>query len=838
MFTHLNFKRANKILSEDSIAAFICLSSFFRRPRTIPMLRSITTRWALRNIDAQKADEQTSDKSHEKVIDILEKITFNENKMNDMSVFSQRHEGGSIWLYREIHEGTYGALTEYLHKQKWDDKDYRTPNNKIAAILDGMVFISWHLAIARTYYVDVFMPTQDIKAFYEYLYHRVTAIRNIALLYEIITMYCDKDDWESLIEKTNHLKVDLHSFTLTNKESNNFVLYSCLIGIFSQIPNNGGTLKDSSQKTFTDVLKKLHKNSLETLIAALERNKLLFLAQSIPDEVLSWSKQFLKYEIPCMNLPSEEQSSENKPKTDPNNPLEELFLNMQFKAKMSKFYFTEIFCSEIDSFQETDNSSFMVNVDDYIKKCKKNFIKNCSEKPPKELLHEFKKLLRKVRCLIYLDFNNAHNLAKIIVEQYKFLSQKHPSKCSELDPIYREAVALKGKSLIARWPYWKPLLNRELQKPPNDPISFLKKIEQYSIDYEDTLRITVKTKQEDALHRSSSFALRARSLSLQGHFSEAHHFLDIGSTGLFLESIDHRTNASIIHLVRAELLAMSADKRYPEDKKNLIKNEDETVDKKLIRAVNTSLKKINRAEQELSQSEELLQNIAHEKIWLISVEFGWAQVQLERMLFEMELLFLESRSLDEAEYLKKNGALEQLILSTMQRLRNVLDMIPYSSNLWMDEKPQMTEKAQKNDEYHPMLIKMERMSYSLWKQLFIAGAYYTGLLSEQYNNFVEWNDLCKQDSLFVAIAYLNGTAITGTNSQAYQERWKLWCDAMRFKKLGENVELNLSLTPNVQSSLSDLEKLSLRATVIQAMKKECTDEKIDKMWDDRRDSSI
>ncbi len=824
-------KDPNNKNSEKSIAAFICLSSFFRRPRTIPMLRSITTRWALRNIDSQKADEQTSDKSHEKVIEILEKITFNENKMNNMSIFLQRHEGGSIWLYREIHEGTYGALTEYLHKQKWDVKKYRTTTNIIAAILDGMVFISWHLAIARTYYVDVFMPTQDIKAFYEYLYHRVTAIRNIALLYEIITKYCTNDDWTSLIEKINQLEVDLDSFTLTNKESGNFVLYTCLIGIFSQIPNNGGTLKNSSKKTFTDTLKKLHKNSLETLLAALERNEHLFLAQSIPDEVLSWSEQFINHEIPCMRIPS---TSDQDPAKDSIILLKELFLNMQFKAKMSKFYFNEIFCSEIASFQETDNSSFMANINDYIKKCRNSFIKNCSEKSPEELVREFKKLLRKVRCLIYLDFDKAYNLADIMVQQYQLISQKHPSKCSELDAIYREAVALKGKSLIARWPYWKPLLNRELKSLDKKSISLLKKIEQYSIDYEDTLRITVKTKQEDALHRSSSFALRARSLSLQGHFSEAHHFLDIGSTGLFLESIDHRTNASIIHLVRAELLAMSADRRYPEDKKNQIKNEDETVDKKLIRAVNTSLKKINRAEQELYQAEELLQNIAHEKIWLISVEFGWAQVQLERMLFEMELLFLQSRSLDKSEYLKKSGALEQLILSTMQRLRNVLDMIPYSSNLWSDEKPQMTEEAQKNDEYHPMLIKMERMSYSLWKQLFIAGAYYTGLLSEQYNNFTKWNDISKQDSLFVAIAHLNGTAITGTNSQAYQERWKLWCTAMRFKKLGENVELNLSLTPNVQSSLPDLEKLSLRATVIQAMKKECTNEKIDKIWDDRR----
>ena len=75
-------------------------------------------------------------------------------------------------MFREVHEGTYCALTEFLHAKEWINTwsaDGTKPNYegvpKISAILDGMVCISWHLHIARAYYVDIFLPTHDIKAF-------------------------------------------------------------------------------------------------------------------------------------------------------------------------------------------------------------------------------------------------------------------------------------------------------------------------------------------------------------------------------------------------------------------------------------------------------------------------------------------------------------------------------------------------------------------------------------------------------------------------------------------------------------------------------------------------
>jgi hypothetical protein len=851
------------------ISAFISLLSFFRRPRTIPMLRSITTRWALRNIgshekegaDGEKTDEQVSDYAHKKVLNLLEEITLKKTDIGAEHVFSQRHEGGSIWLYREIHENSYDSLTEYLHIQKWVDTWDRNSKNgykeqeksiaEVAAIMDGMVFISWHLSIARTYYVDVFMPTQDIKAFYEYLYHRITAIRTIVLLINITNSFNDGPESSWVLLKEEFDVLDIKS---NGEQPNTFSLYANLVGLFSQIPNYEENLDNPTKREFINKLQKLHVNSLETLLTALERNELLFLAQSTPDAVLSWSKQFLNHEFPLMGR-NEDKNEKILGKNNPDavkiiNSLEEFFLRLQFKAKMSKFDFKGIYSSEsadcgVDRpINQYDKKKLIEHCDNKLSSLKKE-IESPDESGHKENIQEqvddlqkyIGKFLRKARCSIYFDFDFSHDLAKAIQKNSDL--KTYPNIVS----LHRDAIALKGKAHIAQWPFWNPLLDRENLSPASK--ERLKAITGFSIEYEDTLRITTKTKSEDALHRSSSFALRARSLYLQGHFSEAHHFLDIGSTGLLLERVDHKTNACIIHLVRAELLAMSADKHYPLDKEP--QKEEISIVDKLTVAANTSLKKINRAEQELYQAEEILHDIAHEKMWQILVEFGWAQIKLERMLFEMELLFLESQELNESEYLKKSGALEQLILETMQRLRNVLDMIPYSSNEWETEKeiidrpiknninkPQNIDE--KDESYYPTLVKIERMSYKLWKQLFIAGAYYTGLLSEQYKNFNNQNYRLYPNSILVAISRLNGIATTGSDAQPYQERWKLWCTAMRFTKLGKAVKLSISLAPNEDSFLTNSKKHSLRATVIESMKNECDFEKINKMWNDRRET--
>lgn len=820
------FQNKDEVTVRSALSAFICLLAFFRQPRTIPMLHSIIQRWVLdiqRNLENQTENTSNEDEKEEKaeqihkviarLLDLITGTTSNDdskknknrygNKFTNIPasivpIVAQKHEGGSIWLYREIHEQTYNALTESIHRTDWENGE-KGGEHRLAAILDGMLAISWHLLIARTYYVDIFLPTKDIKAFYEYLYHRVTAIRTMTLLIKILSetknleQVCKKDGNENIFKDYNLME------------------YADFIGVFSQIPQNqqeSTTNQGTSlQEGLIDKFKKLHQNSIITLLKALERNQLVFLAQSTPETVLAWSNQFLGREV--REIRGEDFNIELEEDTGTKiDDLEQFFTKQQFNALMAKFDFEKV-TTEIDKqFKDKPDKCYGELFDDEISKLfKENEIKNRCDI-----------FLRLTHSLLYQDYWKAYELAKHINEKI-CENEKIPKKIKE--SLKQDSIALKGKALMAQWPFWKPLLDRKLpEKSKNcgsEEESDLSKIEKDSIAYEDTLRMIAETSESDALHRSSAFSLRARALYLQGHFSQAHHYLDIALTGLLHERIDHRVKASTIHLVRAELLATSAEKKY---KDCLNKINDKSVQ---IAEVNTSLKKLSRASHSLSQADLLLHNLAHENIWIITLEFGKAQVQLEQMLFEMELLYLEWVPLSQTEYLKKSGALEQSILNIMQRLRNVLDLIPFDPERWNPNEKEIT----KNDGnvYYSTLVTIERMCYKLWKQLFLAGGSYTTLLSEQYKVSINLGG--------DAISY---TVLTGHNEERYREHWEHWCNSMRFKKLGERVmefDSPCSLHNALSSAENELERKSLRAVVINAMEDDC-ENKIEGMWNARR----
>ncbi len=191
----------------------------------------------------------------------------------------------------------------------------------------------------------------------------------------------------------------------------------------------------------------------------------------------------------------------------------------------------------------------------------------------------------------------------------------------------------------------------------------------------------------------------------------------------------------------------------------------------------------------------------------------------------MELFYLEWAPLNQTEYLKKSGALEQSILYIMQRLRNVLDLIPFDPKKWSKK-----EKEIKNNEgkvYYSTLVTIERMCNKLWKQLFLAGGSYTTLLSEQYKASINLGG--------DAISY---TVLTGHNEERYCEHWEHWCNSMRFKKLGDQVmdfKSPYFLHNALSSAENELEKKSLRAVVFNAMEDDC-EKKIIEMWDARRDA--
>jgi hypothetical protein len=183
------------------------------------------------------------------------------------------------------------------------------------------------------------------------------------------------------------------------------------------------------------------------------------------------------------------------------------------------------------------------------------------------------------------------------------------------------------------------------------------------------------------------------------------------------------------------------------------------------------------------------------------------------MLFELDLLFFEKDRLNSTEYLKKSGLLEQSILDGMQRLRIVLDIIPYSSNNWSVERINHKKRSNSGDEKkYPTLIKIERMTFRLLRHFFVAGAFYTALLEKLHKGKTTPNSI-------------KNKLEDGTFKKEYYNRWKLWCHARRFPKLGEDVELD---------SLGSFKEESLRKTILEIMKKGCNEKRINTMWDTRR----
>ncbi len=318
--------------SKKATSAFICILSIFRRPRSLPLIHSFIERWGLRQIGTKTSKDKGSNQNfvnekdsaitHRAVNELLHLIATNaadKNKIiSPVGVVSQNHEGGIVWLFREVYEATYGALTENIHRNTWItelEKDFDQWRPLCStAIMDGCLNIIWHLFAARAYYVDIFLATQDIKAFLEYLYHRVSAIRIITLLITIIDQAIkenkenkeNKDNgetiWKDLQEHCDRLPKDSFLHIHEEESKNSFVQAILTLGVFNPIKQdvekNLEGLKDISM--LLEYLIRLRKNSLSTLLMALNKNNLLLRIEAAPNTVLAWSDQFLSLELDNM----------------------------------------------------------------------------------------------------------------------------------------------------------------------------------------------------------------------------------------------------------------------------------------------------------------------------------------------------------------------------------------------------------------------------------------------------------------------------------------------------------------------------------------------------------
>jgi hypothetical protein len=874
-------------ISPEGTAAFVGLLSVFRRPRTLPMLRSIVERWALRMIPGTSRPVMSRE-AHDAIDRLLATIV--SARASPIGVVAQFHEGGAVWLFREVHEAAYDALTEALHARDWiatwrkRGLPGRPPGTSASgAVIDGLISVTWHLSAARTYYADVFMPTRDIRAFYEYLYHRVAAARTITLLIAIIE--ADRRRvWGELARDLAEVAASDGARGLGGAALPPLAWYAQVIGVFApniasatQEPDPAGqdTRSDAAEPPtaghaipdvgrFLALLNDLRRHALETLLMALTRNRLLLRAVATPDTVLAWSRQFLDRELDdiqgtTLRLASGRRSRKTlydrvSPAPDVQeiiDALRDLFGELQFKARLSKLDFEGMLRDDARGIGPPAGADNLDNLIQALVEERSAAVRAAVRRvhtaaraatprrpvpaPDVTLRRVCSDLLRTARCLVHLRHAGAGKLTQRVLEATRALPAEGGQALRGVAKRQRrDALELSCKARFAKWPLWQPLLDRStcdsrLECPE------LHAAEAESVAYEHTLREMSETNEDDARHRSSALALRARSLYLRGHFRQAHHFLDLASAGLMPERLDHRTAIGVVHLLRAELLALSANEHYGSGSRH-----DQTCRRGLpehghqlatvmLPLAAESLKKIERGEQELGLAEESLRGMAHQTIWLIPLEFGWAQLRLERMLFECESLFWERRPLAATEYLQRSGGLEQLILDGMRRLRGVLDVIPYRLGR-RDE----TGKSWRPDS-DASVVQAELMLYKLWRQFFVAGAYHSTLLSSRHANTAYLENGSVADISRHVIPSLTGRAVSGPDAARYRERWKLWCSAMRFEHFGGKVQLVKSLRPDERLPRPRSDSVSLRSAIIQEMRDECGESDVTGMWNTRRE---
>jgi hypothetical protein len=349
--------------------------------------------------------------------------------------------------------------------------------------------------------------------------------------------------------------------------------------------------------------------------------------------------------------------------------------------------------------------------------------------------------------------------------------------------------------------------------------------------------------------------------------------------------MEHWLLISIVHIIRAELLAISANEHYfslsdnydrvlkalkddalkalkddvskalkddvskalKDDVPKALKKDDSSYQKllaiilekpsveiiKIIKPIAAaSLKEINHAEDTLMKAERLLSKMAHQNSWVVCMEFGLAQVQIEKMLFEMELRFLAWQPLNVGEYIKESSRLESKILKAMQRIRNVLDTIPYQASKWDKVKEEYDNRDSKRS-----MVNIECNAFKLWRQLFVVGFFYAKLLSGLYqgldainiNETKATNILLKQDLIIRLFDDLD--------DKKYSEQWKLWCISMRFSNFTDDTNME-TFSKNLSPKEDGLKSISFRARVIKAMLVESNHkEGIEIMWNLRRSKS-
>lgn len=754
--------------TDDGKLGLLAILSLFRRPRSLATVRSLFARWLFDPGDLHADRLLTSSfESIDRTLRGLEAIN---------AVESQ--EGENIFIPRQVHETVYDSLTTVVRLRSAAGA-IGSIDGMVTVLISGLLASTWHLQVSRAYFADVYLPSHDDQAFFEFIYHRIAALRYLALLQTVVDSNAAQAEQclttiNELLKaraqsrprnstlSPRHLPKDsvdteLVAWQLIGVKFAELADALCDIGSFSFIrrdhaldaalraQNTSSPGPEQAWKALSLVIYHIRRHGLETLHNAFSREQQRISATTTPDTWLGWINHILDFElveisgewarlkdmgrIPDRTLQDLSEASGTNPEHVPFKIecrlLRQDLIELKLRLLRSKLDYDN--CGEIASWEIA-----------------KVLVNGQAPEPSRASILELKG---------YHDEQSLTGAINNSVAWQQTIDFMRSDDTSGHDKIhlmrlwceYARAIGGNGYVLATQCLFRKM---RDALRPAAKGTDVLRLTTRRLLRMRNQL---LRAGAEQSLNRvpvwkyfddptvSVAKAIFGRSNPMAVE-RETHELEDFDRT--WSESAtEYATGRSHNLAVRARALYLRG--QYREAHRILTSSlsdvGDHTDSDRFARAVThlyraelmamsahshlrqagdvtSSLRKLDTALESLDSAARWLEPAAHRPIWWLRLYVGRAQIRHEQLLLEIRRL--DGRMhLDESTYARRCLWLEECALDALKALRLALDTIPFTP-----------EFHDENLRYNRPLIRAEEKVLAMWIQLFIAAFGYNHLL--------------------------------------------------------------------------------------------------------------
>jgi hypothetical protein len=296
-------------LDNDAAVLFLMLC-VFRRPRNLASIYSLVERLCAMFGDWNGNEEPGPPFDVDKCLERLRKVQL-----------IHLTEGEMYFISQHVHEITYKILAEPLHLSAWDHweaedwkqllandarilageaAEEKSPPN---ALLRGLWLARIHSHVGRQYYVHIWERSHDPGVLFEYLYHRMAALRYLILTRTRLVLF---DKWCK--------KWCKELWPTERSSAKNFALRSivrCAMSPADQekLLNRSATQRDGNSASGPDDLSppalqdlvdrvdRLRIDYLNALLNVIDRERPTIYASAPGDTWINWIRQMLQVDL-------------------------------------------------------------------------------------------------------------------------------------------------------------------------------------------------------------------------------------------------------------------------------------------------------------------------------------------------------------------------------------------------------------------------------------------------------------------------------------------------------------------------------------------------------------